>query len=456
MSSPVNVLPSSFRDPSGFVFRENGILYRQVNRSFQPDYDLFISSGLYKVLTDGKLLVAHRETDVDPVDPVNAYKILEPETLPFISYPYEWSFGMIKDAALLTLRLARESMKRGMMLRDATPYNIQFRDNRPVFIDTLSFGIYDEQVPWVAYRQFCETMLAPLLLAHYLGQPMHPLMLAYPEGIPLKLVAAALPRSTKWSLHSYLHIHLHAKTGSDYEGKKRRPFNAKKLGNILSSLEILVKKCQPPAPDTNWPAYYDEAGERNGYLQAKTELIRQWISRLSFRSALDLGTNTGRFAEMLAEKCGNCLAIDSDAQCIDRIYAGKKVGIVALVADLSNPSPGIGLNNEERPDLLSRMGGRELVTALALVHHLAIGKNIPFRLITKMFYRLTEKYLLIEFVPKEDEKVKTLLHYREDVFQEYNQINFEDYFCRLFTIISKNEVGIGGRTLYLMEKIKCK
>ena len=241
MSSPVNVLPSSFRDPSGFVYRKNGILYRQVNRSFQPDYDLFISSGLYKVLTDGKLLVAHRETDVDPVDPVNAYKILEPETLPFISYPYEWSFGMIKDAALLTLRLARESMKRGMMLRDATPYNIQFRDNRPVFIDTLSFGIYDEQVPWVAYRQFCETMLAPLLLAHYLGQPMHPLMLAYPEGIPLKLVAAALPRSTKWSLHSYLHIHLHAKTGSDYEGKKRRPFNAKKLGNILSSLEILVK-----------------------------------------------------------------------------------------------------------------------------------------------------------------------------------------------------------------------
>ena len=452
MPASVNVHPSSFRDPSGFMFAKDGILYRQVNRSFQPDYDRLISSGLYQFLSAGKMLVAHEEISQDLTSDGNYYKTLRPEPLPFISYPYEWSFGMLKDAALLTLQLARESMKRGMMLRDATPFNIQFRDNRPVFIDTLSFGIYEEQKPWVAYRQFCETMLAPLLLAHYLGQPVNPLMLAYPEGIPLKLVAAALPRSTKWSLHSYLHIHLHAKTGSQNKKRKSQSFNAKKMGNILSSLEILVKKCRPPATGTAWESYYDEAGDRNGYLQKKIGIIQGWISHLTFRSATDLGTNTGRFAEMLAEKCGNCLAIDSDAHCIDRLYAGKKAGIVPLVADLSNPSPATGLNNEERSAVISRLRNRELVLALALTHHLALGKNIPLDRVADLFTRIAGRYLVIEFVPKQDPMAQLLFKNRPDIFPSYHKEAFETAFSASFNMLEKREAGGEGRIIYLMER----
>src|SRR5919112_1241464 len=164
--------PASFRDPSGFVFTRNGTLYRQVNDVFRANYDCMMASGLYEALAAAGDMVRHEEVD-EPFAAASGYRVLRPELIPFISYPYEWCFGQLKAAALLTLRLQRTAVRRGMSLRDATAYNVQFRGPRPIWIDTLSFERLKEGRPWVAYRQFCEFFLAPLALMRYADERLH-------------------------------------------------------------------------------------------------------------------------------------------------------------------------------------------------------------------------------------------------------------------------------------------
>ena len=199
---------SSYRDPSGFIFKKEEVLYRQVNKIFKADFDLFINSGCYQSFAGKGWLIPHETIPENFTNTDDWYLTLKPANIPFISYPYEWSFDMLKDAALLTLNLLKESLQYGLILKDATPYNIQFLGSRPVFIDTLSFEKYEEQEPWIAYRQFCECFLSPLLLSSYSKQPLQQLMLAYPEGIPLAITRSLLPWRSKFSLYTYLHLSL--------------------------------------------------------------------------------------------------------------------------------------------------------------------------------------------------------------------------------------------------------
>lgn len=448
--------PSSFRDPSGFMFGKDGVLYRQVNISFRDHFGKFIDSGLYEHLVKQELLVPHNEIKQNLTGSSDWHTTLQPEKIPFISYPYEWSFSMLKDAALLTLDLAKKAIEYGMLLKDATPFNIQFHRGRPVFIDSLSFEIYEESSPWIAYRQFCECFLSPLLLANYLKQPVHPWMLSYPEGIPLQLTASILPSRTRFSLHTYLHIHLHARAKAGKTAKKATGFTRKKLLDILTSLEILVNKCVPPVRQTAWSSYYEEAGQRDQYLTAKKDIIKNWLEKINAGSAADLGANTGMFSELIANKNTRCISSDADPFCIDEMYRqvrkNNEQNIHPLVIDLANPSPAIGLNNRERSSFIERISGTELVMALALIHHLAIGKNIPFSLLAEFFSGITGKWLLVEFVPKSDEKVKLLLSGRKDIFGSYQEANFEEAFLAYFRVLEKENVAGSGRTLYLMIK----
>ncbi|RYZ39817.1 MAG: SAM-dependent methyltransferase, partial [Sphingobacteriales bacterium] len=243
MSQHLPAHPSSYRDPSGFIFRHNGVVYRQVNRRFKADFDRFITSGCYKALVDANLLIPHEEIDENLTGSNDYYKTLRPEQVPFISYPYEWSFDMLRDAALLTLQVLKLAMDHGMMLKDATPYNIQWYKGRLIFIDTLSFVAYEER-PWIAYRQFCEQFLAPLLLMHYSKTSLQPLSLAWMEGIPLQEASKLLPFKSRFSLHTFLHIHLHAKVSRSKTGHATRPavFKRQKMNNLITSLSLLINK----------------------------------------------------------------------------------------------------------------------------------------------------------------------------------------------------------------------
>jgi hypothetical protein len=457
MAHHATALASSYRDPSGFMFESGGILYRQVNMIFKEQFDHFISSGCYAHLSSSKLLIPHTEADPANAASAAAYKVLKPEQLHFISYCYEWSFDMLKDAALLTLQIAKEALQFGCILKDATPFNIQWRSGRPVFIDTLSFEKYEALEPWIAYRQFCECFLSPLLLMHYSKQSLQSLQLAYPDGIPLAVTKSLLPWRSKFSVHTYLHIHLHAGvTGKRQQnaGTKKVIFSKQKMLNLLNSLESLVKSLHWKNDSSTWAHYYEEASQRSGYLEAKKKIVSDLLNELRLKTAVDLGANDGAFSKMLAAKKINTIATDFDAAAINKLYLQIKQehteNILPLLMDLSTPAPAIGVNNEERPSFLNRINA-DLSVALALIHHLCIGKNIPFEKLATMFAR-TGNYLLIEFVPKEDEKVQLMLRGRQDIFHDYTEANFIAAFSAYFHILKKEAVASSGRTIYLLKK----
>jgi hypothetical protein len=449
--------PSSYRDPSGFIFEKEGIIYRQVNKSYQEHFDFFIESGCYKHLSEKDLLISHEQIKENLSGNDNYYATLKPEKISFISYPWEWSFDMLKDAALLTLRLVKESLNYGMILKDATPFNIQWHKGKFIFVDTLSFEKYKE-VPWIGYRQFCENFLGPLLIMHYSQMPLSQLLLAWPDGIPIAVVKSLLPKRSRFSLHTYLHIHLHAKIASKKQDSNEQvqAFSKQKLLNLIASLELLINKLRINDQQSTWSGYYEEASQRDSYLEDKKRIISDWIQALqpSVKTAADLGANEGDFSKLLAEKNIPTISGDFDPFCINHLYTSiKKSGeknIQPLIIDLANPSPAIGVNNEERDSFINRVNV-DITLALALVHHLAIGKLISFDKIAAFFSGIT-RYLIIEFIPPEDEKVLFMLSQKEVDTSHYTQDRFELSFGFYFTIEKKNNIAGSHRILYLMKK----
>ncbi len=456
MSSTFIRHSSSYRDPSGFIFEKDGIIYRQVNTYFKEHFDHFIENGCYQQLVEKGLIIPHEHVPENLTGDKNYYATLKPEHIPFLSYPYEWSFDMMKDAALLTLRLVKEALPFGLILKDATPYNIQWHKGSLVFIDSLSFEKY-QGTTWIAYRQFCECFLGPLLLMHYSKQPLHLLQLAWPYGIPLHVIKSLLPGRSRFSLHTYLHIHLHDRIArkKNSNNTTEHKFSKPKLLNLITSLESLVKKLRLPEIASTWSDYYQEAGQRGDYVQEKKKILNLWVDQLAnVKTAIDVGTNKGEFAKLLAAKNIFTIAADFDANCINDLYnsgkENKEKNILPVIMDAVQPSPAIGVNNDERDSFINRVD-TDLVMALALIHHLVIGKNIPFEKVAELLVQLG-KYLVIEFVPKEDEKTQRLLKSKKDIYTNYSQEEFIKKFSILYSIIGQQEIAVHGRVLFLMVK----
>jgi hypothetical protein len=458
MNSNIQPLASSYRDPSGFMFEANGVLYRQINNSFKSHFDHFIESGCYAHLVREKLLIPHEEINENITGNLDCYKTIRPERLAFISYPYEWSFDMLKDAALLTLQLAKECLSFGVILKDATPYNIQWHNGKMIFIDTLSFEKYNETEPWIAYRQFCECLLGPLLLMHYSRQHLQNLMLAYPEGVPLSIVKSLLPFRSRFSFFTSLHIYLHerlTRPGKQTQ-QKTAAFSKTKILNLLNSLESLVKNLKASDRQTNWSEYYGEAGQRGDYVEQKKNIIDNWLNNLpGTKTAVDLGANDGYFSKLISQKNIYTIAAEADASCVNHLYLQCKKDFISnihpLVSDLSNPSPAIGVNNNERNSFTSR-AKVDLTLALALIHHLCIGRNMNFEQCA-LFFSQVSNFLIIEFVPKQDEKTQLLLQNKKDIYPGYTENEFENKFTAFFSIKEKQKIPNTERTLYLMKKL---
>ena len=457
MPDPVIKNPASYRDPSGFVFEKDGLFYRQVNAVYRQHFDHFIDSGCYDHLVKNRLLIPHEVIKENITGSTDYFCTLKPERIHFLSWPYEWSFNMLKDAALLTLRLVKEAIVFGIILKDATPYNIQWHQGRLIFIDTLSFEKYNEDEPWIAYHQFCESFLAPLLLMHYSSKPLQEMSLAYPDGIPLSTAASLLPWKSKFSLHTYLHLHLHAKLAAHHSTTKQKKirFSKQKMLNLINSLEGLVSKLKLPDAKSTWSEYYEEASQRKDYLQVKKRIIEHWASNLQNISfVVDLGANEGEFSKLLAEKNIAVVAADSDPYCINKLYLEilrtNLTNIQPLILDLTHPSPAIGVNNEERTSFIQRTSA-DLALALALIHHLCIGKNIPFEKVAH-FMATVSRYLIIEFVPKNDFKVSEMLRHKKDIYTDYTEEKFIKSFKKNFTILAQEKISGSERTLFLMKK----
>ena len=453
-----DILPSSFRDPSGFLFLKNGRLYRQVNSCYRENYQMLMSSGLYDILVEKQLLIPHEQAEPFLSKSEEAFCAIEPRLIPFISYPYEWCFSQLKDAALATLKIQTIAFKYGMTLKDASAYNIQFFEGKAVFIDTLSFEKYTEGQAWPAYKQFCQHFLAPLALMSMRDVRLEQILRVHIDGVPLDLAGKLLPFKSWLSPSLLIHIHLHAKSQKRYADspnkQKKQSISKLAFRGLIDSLECAVKKLTWKAVGTEWADYYSQTNYSDQAMESKNNTIQAFLEQIKPKVTWDLGANTGQYSQIAATVGSDVIAFDVDPAAVEKGYQYIKKTrdkrILPLTLDLCNPSPSLGWAHSERMSLLQRRAP-DTVMALALVHHLAISNNLPLSRIAHFFSQLS-LWLIIEFVPKDDSQVQRLLASREDIFSCYTQLDFETEFSEYYDVHQKVAVINSERILYLLKR----
>ena len=435
------------------------MLYRQVNKAGEADWESFRSSGLTDDLIADGLMVDHETVDIGQAASPEAVAVIKPRELPLISYPYEWCFSQLREAALLTLELQRRALAAGMRLKDASAYNVQFDAGRPILIDSLSFEAADPSEPWPAYRQFCEHFLAPLALIAF-RDPRCGLMLRdFIDGIPVDYAARLLPWRTRLRGGLLAHIHLHAaaQRRSQVAGpssEHRRPRRMTPTGQqaILDNLRRTIEglRWQPAG---QWVQYGRQTSYSEAGAASKRRIVQEMLGASGAHVVWDLGANVGTYSTVAAGEGRRVIAFDMDASSVEHhwrtLSTEARASVLPLVMDLSNPSPALGWALEERRSLVER-GPADAIMALALVHHLAIGNNVPLERVAALFARLGHR-AIVEFVPKGDPMTDHLLSARRDVFPDYTIDGFRKAVGRHFRILDQAPVEDSRRSIFLLE-----
>lgn len=443
---------SSFRDPAGYIFYDNNKIYRRINKCYMETFDYFISSGLYDELLKENLIVKHSE-----VKRTKEYIILEVNKIPFISYPYEWSFDELKDAALLTLKINLIALKYGMILKDASAYNVQFVGSKAIFIDTLSFSMYEDGMPWGAYGQFTRHFIAPLLLMSYVDEGLNSLLKCYIDGISLDMTESILKRRGGFLAKYHITLQNKAIKKHSDDGKKENniKINIKKqsLININVMIQNQISSLKRTKKITEWDNYYENSNYTLKSENEKQVIITKFLEKIKGDKniGIDIGANDGKYSRLISRYFNNVISVDIDNNAVNRNYNLSKENnenILPLIFDFNNPTSDLGFACQERKSFQKRANVK-LVVALALIHHIAISNNVPFLKIAEWFSYLGE-YLIIEFVTKTDSQVKLLLKTRDDIFDEYSVENFETNFGEYFEIINKEKIIDSERILYFM------
>jgi hypothetical protein len=385
--------------------------------------------------------------------------VIRPRELPLISYPYEWCFSQLREAALLTLELQRRALAAGMRLKDASAYNVQFDRGRPILIDSLSFEIADPAEPWPAYRQFCEHFLAPLALIAYRGPRCGLMLRDFIDGIPIDFASELLPGRTRLrpALLAHLHVHAGAQRRSaraSATAEHRRPRRMTSLGQeaLLDSLRRAVEALRWE-PGGHWVEYGIQTSYTERGAASKRAIVERMLGGSPAAVVWDMGANVGTYSTIAAGEGRSVIAFDQDASSVEHHWRAlsreARASVLPLVMDLANPSPALGWGLEERKSLVER-GPADVILALALVHHLAIGNNVPLDRVAAFFARLGRR-AIVEFVPKEDPMTAHLLAAREDIFRDYSLAGFRSAFERHFRVVEETPIDDSLRTLFLLE-----
>ncbi len=458
--------PASFRDPSGHVYAAAGRIFRTVTEHHREDYEFVRDSGAIEELArKGWLIEAtERPSDFPAGIPSAAVYLLEHPRIPFISYPYEWCFGMLRDAALLHLDLQLYLLDHDISLSDAGAYNLQFVGSEPVFIDYLSFRRYRSGELWQGHRQFCEQFLNPLLLDAYLGVAFNSWIRGSLTGITTVAMNRLLPMRRKWSWRVLAHVTLPARLqqGALKDDRLRLLGNrsAEKLPQagyrgMLTQLRDWIADLRPKATQgSTWGHYqaintYSETEEAT-----KRRFIRDFVGTTRPQQLLDLGCNTGEYAELaLAAGARSVIGYDADPGALAAAYArakSKQLNFLPLYLDAANPSPDQGWDQSERKGFKARVSA-DAVLALAFVHHLVIGSNLPLGEVVSWLVGLAPRGV-IEFVPKSDPTVQKMLEFREDIFFDYDEAGFVAALEGCARIAERKVITATGRCLFLFER----
>lgn len=427
----------------------------------ETDWRAFLER-LHEPLVRDRLIVEHTDAPLDAAAVPGAVAVIRPRRIGLISYPYEWSFSQLKEAALLTLDLQVRALDAGMRMKDASAYNIQFDAGRPILIDSLSFEVAEPTEPWIAYRQFCEHFLAPLALMAYRDVRCGLMLRDFIDGLPLDLAASLLPGRSRLNFGLLSHLHLHAgaqrraaKEPPPTEGaeRPRRRVSATGQRALLDSLRRTVAGLRWE-PSGHWADYATTTSYSDAATASKAQIVREMLSAAGGSTAWDLGANTGVYSAMAAEAGYRVVAWDQDAGSVEahwrRVRGDGSPRILPLVLDLANPSPSIGWALRERASFLER-ATPDLIMALALVHHLAIGNNVPLPAIAELFARMAP-HAIVEFVPKEDPMTRRLLAARRDIFEGYSIDGFRAAFGEEFEIVREAPITDSPRTLFLLRR----
>ncbi len=450
--------PGSFRDPESRVFYAGDEVYRALSADGLSDFEALRTSGL---LEDERVVSTELVEDVTALKGLLVHEpaaVLRHERIPFVSYPYEWTFSMLKDAALLQLDLLLDALDHDLVLKDSTPYNVQFKGARPVFVDVGSFERIREGEPWIGYRQFCMLYLYPLLLQSAKGVPFHPWLRGAIDGITPGQMRALMSFRDRFRKGVFTNVFLHAKLEARYADRPaevkqevKRVFKKELFVANVRKMRKLVGRLEWDPPAGVWTAY----GERNTYTdddaRRKDDFVREVASSRDWRLVWDIGANNGRYSRIAAEGARTVLAVDADEGPVELLYRDLKAEgneqILTLAMNLADPSPGLGWRGLERRALPER-GKPDLVLALALVHHVAISANVPVREFIDWLASLGSA-LVIEFPTREDPMVKKLLApKREGLHPDYELSFFERCLAEAFEVERSERLESGTRVLY--------
>lgn len=456
----MSVDPASYRDPSGHVHIVDGRVFRTVTRHGLDEFLAVRDSGALKPLVARGAVIEAKEVTDAPVAGPDVALVLEHPRLPVISYPYEWPFDALKAAALLHLDIQLELLDQGICLSDASAYNVQFRGAEPIFIDYLSFRRYRPGELWLAHRQFCEHFLNPLVLQACLGVPYHAWYRGQPDGIPTGDVAALLKIHHRLSPVLLGHIVLpsrlqrKANDGAVEAAKdaKTQGLSQTRFKAILQQLRHFIASLEPKGVEkTTWGSYAKDNTYDSSEVAAKRRFVQQFAEQERPSLLVDLGCNTGDYsAAALEAGAGSVIGLDGDHGALRGAFArarSERLNFLPLYQDLANPSSGLGWNGTERPGLSQRLGAADGVLALAVIHHLAIARNIPLPEVIRTMMA-TAPAGVIEFVPKDDPTVKTMLALREDIFPLYSREEFVRAVKENGEVVQSQVVSETGRELF--------
>ena len=457
-ATPSRFETGSFRDRDGRVFYDGSRVCRALSPYAAGQWRAVSVKRFFKRLAAGQKIVGTTESSSEVLPEGKWEMVLEHERIPFVSYPYEWTFSMLRDAALLHLEILLDALEDGFTLKDASPYNVQWVGSRPVFIDISSFEVLEAGSPWTGYRQFCEMFLYPLLLQSYRDIPFQPWLRGSIDGIPADVCSQMLSARDYFRSGVLKDVVIHARLqnslGDSPANAKRNleqaGFSSELIRHNLRRLHKIVSGLEWRRTSSTWARYASTHSYSGSDQEAKENFVAAFTSSRAPNTVWDLGCNTGSYSRIAARENAYVLAIDADSLAVDLLYRAlreeKSDRILPLTMNLTDPSPAMGWLLAERKPMRER-GRPDLVLALALIHHLVIGANVPLPDVVAWMASLGGD-LIIEFVSRDDAMVGKLLRNKRDNYVDYSRENLESALSAYFTIESTLDLASGTRTLY--------